>query len=168
MEKQSWTHNLLSTLGAPFRWMRKLYNSLRSWTMRMPSKNTGLLTRIRNVIHKHPIISLTTLFLLSITLTYITGVWWLGGTLFLVSTLLFTGNSVFTGILRTSTVGFEIVLGLTMFFMATALVTPIPQLWLLYALAPAALIVGKALHNALAYSTFLVEARDVDISTEGA
>lgn len=158
MTTESWSRSLLNVVTAPLKLIKKIYDNLKTWMITIPSEDTGLLAKLRNKIHQHPIISLTTLFLTSLLLTYLTGIWWLGGTLFVVSMMLFTSNSVFTGVLRTSAVAFEMFIGLTMFFMFTAIVTPVPSMWLLYCLAPLALVLGKAVYDSVAYSAFSLEA----------
>ena len=158
MKMSTWSEKLRNAAMAPFRWIKKIYDNLKTWMITIPpAEDTGLLSKLRNVIHQHPILSLTTLFLTSLLTTYLTGIWWLGGTLFVISMMLFTGNSVFSGIMRTSTAAFEMIIGLTMFIMFSAIVAPVPSMWMIYCLAPLAIVLGKAIHDSLAFSVFMVE-----------
>jgi hypothetical protein len=160
-ESKNMSKQQLSTIGSflacPFRWVQNTYKKAASWLVRPGVPTDTWFGRVRNFAAKHPIVSLTTLFCSTVALTLLTGIWWLGGSIFILAIVLFSGSNVLSGVFKTTTIAFELLLAAILFFMLSAMVVPVASYWLLYLLAPIVFLLLRAGHDAIVFTNFAFE-----------
>jgi hypothetical protein len=140
---------------APFRWLQEVFLKPKDSTS--PSPGGGIFGKVRGFVQRNPYTSLTLFFLGSLALTLFSGLWWLGGAVFLVGFVTFVGNDFLSNTLKLSALTFEILIAAIVVFMFIALVTPIPNYFILYLLAPLALLIAKSCYDFISMTTIYRE-----------